>query len=206
MNILPAQPCRKTARPLTAFTIIELLVVISIISLMIAILLPALSTARAAAHATQCASNVRQFGLALQMYQQESDERFPIDSLPNWYSTDNRFRPYIRETTLDWKSPGTVGDCSGNRVGFNASGGWYLDYAYNKHLAIRRMSQFPKPQRAVSFLDANDYFVGINNPGVWNLPNGVQFLHVNWVANAVHLDGHVESYALDKLTNANFLP
>jgi prepilin-type N-terminal cleavage/methylation domain-containing protein/prepilin-type processing-associated H-X9-DG protein len=54
------------------FTLVELLVVIGIISVLVAILLPALSNARKHAQATQCLSNMRQIGLGLQMYTVEN--------------------------------------------------------------------------------------------------------------------------------------
>ena len=89
------------------FTLIELLVVIAIIAILAAILFPVFR-AREKARQSSCLSNVKQLGLAVNMYVQDFDETMPLaiagGPTPPLYTLFETLNPYIKNEQI-WVCP-----------------------------------------------------------------------------------------------------
>ena len=81
---------------LRAFTLLELLVVVSIIALLAAILFPAFGRARENARRSSCLSNKKQIGLGFLQYQSDNDGHFPFTNHVVGLSWTNTLNPYIK--------------------------------------------------------------------------------------------------------------
>ncbi len=120
-----------------AFTLVELLVVIGILSVLAAILFPVLSRAREKGRHAACTTHLKQVGLALQAYCNDYDERFPLDADRGqgsfWYE---RLMPYTRSEEL--------GVCSveGKRSRLPAGGDHAYEWSYALSHVICRLDMW----------------------------------------------------------------
>ncbi|MBI4026443.1 MAG: type II secretion system protein [Verrucomicrobia bacterium] len=196
---------------LHAFTLIELLVVIAIISILAALLLPALNRAKEIAMQAQCINDVRQLGVGLTLYVNENEGCFPSPQAPavcydygGWVS---QIRPYVMPGTnaLSTSSvfycpvkikPGTSGP---------ASGKW--PYAMNHDLRCnasgtrpdKKISEVVDQSKAMAFTENGVYGDVLHGPflqyGLYGHPAGPQVAapaHGGKGLPIGYVDGHAE--------------
>ena len=207
------------ANRIHAFTLIEVLVVISIIALLVAILLPALNGARIQAKLVSCLSNNRQLGLGMQMYIADSQGIIPPARDPNTGGPGDparitwreRIEPYLAGRE-GFKCPANAGSSSLT----SADDQFPRSYAANG-ASITNWSTYPSPMyvftpsediqspsRMILFVESGGEGATplMNHPYPANLTLQYDtdrirrcfFLHENMLTTYTFADGHAQWY------------
>jgi prepilin-type N-terminal cleavage/methylation domain-containing protein/prepilin-type processing-associated H-X9-DG protein len=187
------------------FTLIELLVVIAIISILASMIFPVYSRARENARRASCMSNMRQFGIAIQMYTQDYDAKYPgsykgvldTTSMVKWSEI---LQPHIKSRQI-FRCPtevATVDDpyaYNGIFINNEPQGLGAADYAVSE-------SAVPDPTRTIMVVDGEKFFVPPPIPATAAVDDNLNIVSKRHLegANVLWADGHVKWNRKDYLT------
>jgi prepilin-type N-terminal cleavage/methylation domain-containing protein/prepilin-type processing-associated H-X9-DG protein len=199
---IPFRACFAYVRS-GAFTLLELLVVIAIIALLAALLLPALGRAKHSVKAAVCLNNLKQWGLATQLYAADNDDYLPEEGTPNpsdtqtnagWYIALPQILSLPRYHDMPWRKNAsvdlgtTIWLCPSNPR--RSNGRNLFHYCLNDNVdgtgtddTPRKLGSFQQPSATIYLYDSK------NLPAV-GTPNYIHTNLHNKGAQLVFLDGH----------------
>ncbi|MEI8244210.1 MAG: DUF1559 domain-containing protein [Lentisphaerota bacterium] len=192
------------------FTLIELLVVIAIIAILAAMLLPALNNARIKARSIACVSNLKNIGLASQMYADNTkympycnDTRYssPLWNTTNWVALTSPLLGLddLAKNKMIYQCPAYVNP---NLSGHNTS------YAINHFVAELAIAKIKTPAKHMLIMDGGRFKITSATPNSSIAPPyftgaaAYDYLLTDLarhgkMINAVYCDGHVKSESFD---------
>jgi len=205
------------------FTLIEMLTVVAIISVLAAILFPVFGSARERGRQTQCLSNLRQLGLALNMYAHDYDERYPLagavgsagaDWVPAMELPNDAFR--VESGALfSYAKSAELYRCKSDPEGFRTG----LSYRMNGELGGFPMGAVECPSSVVLLIEApvkdacfrignapDDTPIPVYDPATYpadRIPSPMNPTHLD-KASIVFVDGHVDAMRFGQVKASMF--
>jgi prepilin-type N-terminal cleavage/methylation domain-containing protein len=193
------------SRRKAGFTLIEVLVVVSVITILAAILFPVFAAAREQVRKTGCMANLRNISLALGMYVQDSDEFF----LPAMYTDygwtgltkhgeiiEALLQPYLRSKHV-YPCP------SDSSVWARTGGKFPTSYAWSEKLSGQSLASVEYPARVVTFNEIWAFHIRRFSHCDDSI-NGCLGLYTGNQVMLVFADGHIR-YTRNAGTNADRL-
>lgn len=181
-----------------AFTLLELLVVIAIISILAALMLPAISRAREKGREAACLSNLRQVNLAIQLYANDAADSLPELPSPNPYP--NGVGAYYKQLVKKYvglsgppSSKEAVFICPSDRKIHKQIEHAYTSYTFNGYesgvgsiprITGKKLGSIAAPGKAVLVAEWPAYFGGGWHP--WR-----ESKYLDAINNVSFIDGHV---------------
>lgn len=209
-------------KPNLAFTLIELLLVIAIISILAALLFPVFQTAKRSSHGTDCISSLHQLGVAIDLYTVDHDQAYPWGAdgfqktTPLTADAERdaaiRAMPRLDQVLVSYVKAPDLWACNldDGRIGKKATNARTVasqfgsSYWYQTALALDHVSS-PATGRAAEETGnpergPADIIVLRDWSAFWHLPNGMTENPKNERYQALYADGHVKGIGLVEQT------
>ena len=180
----------KLFRGRASFTLIELLVVIAIIAILAAMLLPALSAARARAKASACAAQLKQMGLATILYMDQHDGYTPpgrwAAGLGEWWHVLGQYIPDKRDSAADGSKKSDQFRCPMLPFQEDPPGGIWASYVPNGNFFKSGM-------------------MGLNTSVIGQPDFSAMFVESSWKGLPGHISGQLDAPVLNFAMHSRIL-